>query len=462
MNSLCYGQDEKSKSILRITRLTGSVPRAIAVLLVAAVPVMTGCRGFFVPPCKVNNSCGTTTTTTGTDTGTTGTGTGTGTTGTGTGTGTTGTGTGTTGTGTGTGTGTTSGTGTGTTGTGTGTSTGTGTGSGITPSSRSFVYTANAAAGSLDGFSVGSGRITHLAAPTDASAIPATAVTATPDNNLLFVASASGSIFVYTIGSDGALQIANHGASAASVPGAASMSTDRKGKLLFVGSSGTRELQVFQIGSANNYLMSVAQGAVPLDSGDVRQVVTTPDDQHVFVALGLGGVDAFTLDAGSGTLANRVHVAPLDPGTGKVNAITSDGGSRYLYVAESGGGIRVLAIGTDGTLNEVSGSPFAAQLGGPSSLAVDPTGSTLYAAYPASNVIAGYEIGAGGTLTAVSTTPFSPAASPTALSIDASGKYLLAMASGAGLQMFSFGTAGKLTALPGNVASVAPAAGGGQ
>ncbi len=106
-------------------------------------------------------------------------------------------------------------------------------------------------------------------------------------------------------------------------------------------------------------------------------------------------------------------------------------------MAESGAGIRVLSI-NDGSFADISGSPFASQLGGPSSLIVDPANSALYAAYSASNLIAGYALGSDGVLTAASRTPFSTSGFPTALSLDASGGYLLAVSSGVapGVQVF--------------------------
>ena len=169
------------------------------------------------------------------------------------------------------------------------------------------------------------------------------------------------------------------------------------------------------------------------------QVFTTPDNQHLFVGLGTGGVDAFALNAGSALVQNRVHIASLQPGANRDTAITGDNTSRYLYVAESGAGIRVLTI-NGGSFANVPGSPFGPQLGAPSSLIVDPANSALYAVYSRSNLIAGYAIGSDGALTAVSRTPFSTTGSPTALSLDASGRYLVALAGGVapGAQVFSF------------------------
>jgi 6-phosphogluconolactonase (cycloisomerase 2 family) len=303
---------------------------------------------------------------------------------------------------------------------------------------------ANNLTGTVNGFSVDAGQSAPASASVSIHVMSPTAMSGTPNGNLLFVATASGSILAYTIGSGGALQPANDGNPVASVPNATSMSMDRSGKLLFVASTSAPQLQVFQINPSNSngngYLVRTAQGMLPLDNGQPMQVFTTPDNRYVFVALGTGGLDVFALNASTGSLENLSNVAPLHSGTSKDTAIVSDNTSRYLYVAESGAGIRALTIGADGTLQGISGSPFASHTTAPSSLFVDPTNQMLYAAYTDAKVIAGYSIGSDGNLTSVSKTPFSTVRSPTALSLDASGKYLLAVGSSGvpSLKMFGF------------------------
>jgi 6-phosphogluconolactonase (cycloisomerase 2 family) len=109
--------------------------------------------------------------------------------------------------------------------------------------------------------------------------------------------------------------------------------------------------------------------------------------------------------------------------------------------------VRVFAIGSGGSLNEISGSPFAS--GGQAyTVALDNTGKYLYAANRTNGTIYGYSIGTGGGLTALGGSPYTSGLLVTSLGTDSSGDYLLAAANGGNpdLSMYSFDTTtpGKL------------------
>ncbi len=180
----------------------------------------------------------------------------------------------------------------------------------------------------MGAYSVASGQITQSTKPVSTPTSTPSAVAAKPDSNLLFVATASGSIYAYSVGSGGTMQLANRGTSVATVPNPTSMAMDRSGSLLFVLSASSLELHVFEVDSLNSngngYLVPASQGVIRLDQGQPSQVFTTPDNQHLFVALGAGGVDAFALNAGSALVQDRVYIAPLHPGRDRDTAITTD------------------------------------------------------------------------------------------------------------------------------------------
>ncbi len=397
------GHSQWKRTLLRVVALFG----------VAALAGMTGCKGFFVPVCQENNTCPTTTTTATTATTTTT---------------------------------TTAATARTTT---------------PTTSALSFIYTANPSSGAIQASSVSAGKITAVGKSYSPPDSAMTAISATPNDDRIFVATAAGPIYAYSIAAGEILRPANAGGAVASVPSATWMVTDRSGRLLFVASSGSSVLQTFQTNVSNNRLTPAASGPVQLDASDPTQIAITPDNRHLFVALGSGGVDEFMLNAAGGAVAHRVHLAPLRPGTTADNAIASGSQSKFIYIAESGAGIRVLKIDGDGSLTEAPGSPFASNTASPSSLVVDAANHALYAAYPASKLIAGYAIESDGELTPVSTMPFSPDGSPTALSLDATGTHLLAISHGgeSNLQMFNFDskTPGRLIAAAGATARATPA-----
>jgi DNA-binding beta-propeller fold protein YncE len=134
--------------------------------------------------------------------------------------------------------------------------------------------------------------------------------------------------------------------------------------------------------------------------------------------------------------------------------LASDPLSAFLFVAEINTGLRVLSIGTGGSLKEVSGSPYAVGTG-PTGVIVDPTGSYVYVANKGSNNISGFTLTAtSGTLTAIAGSPFaSGGLLPIELVNDNSKKFLAVINNGqngsggnSDMQVFKFDTTtnGKL------------------
>jgi 6-phosphogluconolactonase (cycloisomerase 2 family) len=126
----------------------------------------------------------------------------------------------------------------------------------------------------------------------------------------------------------------------------------------------------------------------------------------------------------------------------------------YLFIARSGtgGGVAVYSVGSGGLLTAVTGSPFAAGTG-PSSIAIDKTGTYVYTGNRGDGTISGYTIAAGTTtlgltLTELSGSPYQSGVLVSSIGIDSTGKYLLAASQGGSpdLTMYSFDTAtpGKL------------------
>jgi 6-phosphogluconolactonase (cycloisomerase 2 family) len=157
-------------------------------------------------------------------------------------------------------------------------------------------------------------------------------------------------------------------------------------------------------------------------------------------------MDVFALDASSGTLSGRVHLAPLDGG--KDTSVAFGEGSRTLYVAETRAGIRALTLGSNESFDEIAGSPFSRDAGVPSSLVFQPSGNILYAAYPSTREIVSYRADASGALSKVASTAYAPQGTSTALSLDAGGRHLFAVASDTSstLQGLNIGPDGKLQA----------------
>ncbi len=321
-------------------------------------------------------------------------------------------------------------------------------GSGGTGTYSSYAYVANATLGTLAGFPVPAATFTTLTGASYNIGTSPIALAATPKGTFLYVALDTGAVFVYTIGTNGVLTLGNNSSPVASTLNGTgmSMTVDPSGNWLFVVSSSIDALLEYQINTSTGGLTQVGQTTgIPLNPGNPTQVYVTPNNQYVYVGLGLGGMDGFTFNSSTGVVGNQIHLATL--GAASDNAIASDNKSAYLFIGEAGQGIRVLTIGTGGALKEVTGSPFASQLG-PQSIVVDPSNTYVYVANRTANVITGYTLGTGGTLTPLSSSPFSTGSQPTEMALDSTGKYIFVINSGGSpdLQVFSFDatTAGKL------------------
>lgn len=309
-------------------------------------------------------------------------------------------------------------------------------GSGSTTYS-SYAYVANASIGTVELIPLPNTTFSSLSGTSYNLGTQPSALAATPKGTFLYVATLAGSVFVYTIGGNGALTLGNNSNPVASTFTPNWMIVDPSGNWLFLLSSSINALLEYQINPTTGVLTQVgASTGIALSTGSPTQVYVTPNDQNVYVGLGLGGLDTFSFNASSGALSNHLHYAPR---AGADNTIGGDNNSAFLFVGEAGSGIRVFTIGTGGSLSEISGSPFQSQLG-PKSIVVDPTNSYVYVANQTANVITGYSLGATGTLTPLSSSPFATGSLPTAMSLDPTGTYLFLINNGGGpdLQVFSF------------------------
>lgn len=307
------------------------------------------------------------------------------------------------------------------------------------------VYVANAATGSIAGFTIGSGKLTAVPnLPVSLGFAPVAAVVS-PNNGYLYVASSS-SINVYVINADGSLTAKNNGA----LISVASLDISPNGKWLFGLDLIQNTLDEFQIDASSGGITPVATPVYPALTGTIlRQAVkVSPLGNLVFCALGTGGDRVFTLDTASGALKYSQGLT-LSTSTTSDNDLVVDSTGSYLYVARSGtnGGLAVYAIGAGGVLNSIAGSPFAAG-GRPTSVILDKTGKYVYVANRTDSTVSGYSIGMGSALTAIAGSPFSSGQQVNSLGRDPGGKYLLAGANNGSpdLSMYSFDAAspGKL------------------
>jgi 6-phosphogluconolactonase len=319
------------------------------------------------------------------------------------------------------------------------------------------VYVLNLTTKSLSAFLVGTGTLKAVNNSPVVLDSPPLAEVVTPNNAFLYVAG-QGSISLYLINSDGSFSAPSTGAVQVPVT-ANSLAISPDGQWLIALDNFTQQLDIYQINSTTGALTasvgSPAVYSIPSGAGTWQpsMVQVSPDGTLIFAALGTAGDATFTFNTTTGLATSSQYLPNVNASTGDYG-LAVDPKTAYLYIARSGtnGGVGVYIIGSGGTLNSVTGSPFAAG-SGTFSVTLDSTGTYVYAANRTDGTISGYTIAAGTTaaaltLTPLSGSPFKSGVSVQSIGIDRTGKYLLAAAVGGGpdLTMYSF----DITA-PGNL-----------
>jgi 6-phosphogluconolactonase (cycloisomerase 2 family) len=241
---------------------------------------------------------------------------------------------------------------------------------------------------------------------------------------------------------------------------APSLAVSPDGQWLIALDGTTQQLDIFQINATTGALTSLpppatATATYSTASGTWQPTLVrfSPDGTLIFAALGTAGDVVFTFNTTTGLATGPLTLATGNVATGDYGLMV-DPKTAYLYIARSGvnGGVAVYSIGSAGALTAVTGSPFAAGQG-TYAIQLDTTGTYVYAANRTDGTISGYTIVPSTTLLGLSLTPLSGSPYKSGLGVqsiglDATGKYLLAVAVNGSpdLTMYSFDTTvpGKL------------------
>jgi 6-phosphogluconolactonase len=324
-----------------------------------------------------------------------------------------------------------------------------------------YLYVANGNNTYLAGFGVSTaGALSVLPSSPYNNGVAAQALAITPTNSFLYAATTAG-IFCYAINSNGSITIQNNGSVVAADVVATAMQVDSTGNYLLAAGIGTslaaQAIGVYQISPSTGLLTALTGSPVALytGKGTSATVVTptgmliTPNNSYVYVSLQSLGVQVLTFGTGGALSPGNAptFLPPLSTSTTPADyGLASDPNSKFLFVCEFNTGLRVLSIGTSGTLNEITGSPYATGTG-PTGVVLDPTGSYVYVANKGSNNISAFTLTlASGKLAVVAGSPFSSGGQlPTGFANDNTKTYLAVINSGSNgssgnsdLQLFKF------------------------
>jgi 6-phosphogluconolactonase (cycloisomerase 2 family) len=274
------------------------------------------------------------------------------------------------------------------------------------------------------------------------------AVVVTPANTFVYVASDSalttGDIYGYSLGSGGQLSILASGSPLAS-ENASALEVSADGKYLFSLNSDGLTLEQYTIDTSTGLLTAAANYSVSSATNGGAVVPTSlkfaPSNDFLVATYGTGGAEIFSYNATTGALAPTSVITPSSTSVGVYGA-TIDA-NNYLYVAFTNG-LEVFSTTAAGVPTFLKSYTVG---NGPHQVVVNSASSYLYVANFSDSTISGFTIGTGGTLTAMSGSPFNGPTNVIALGLASNGSNLLASGYNTtnGLQLFTIGSGGAIT-----------------
>jgi 6-phosphogluconolactonase (cycloisomerase 2 family) len=328
-----------------------------------------------------------------------------------------------------------------------------------------YLLNSNIGQVALEGYSIVNGSLTALAgSPYSLSSTPY-AIAVAPNNRFLYVSTASG-IYLYTIGTSGALTLSS------TTPiitdfAAYSIQVDATNTWL-VDASESGYLYAIPINSSTGQTSGAVQ-QLSLAGIASRHVAISPDNTYIFVALGINGTEVIPFSAAStNPLPTSVKTLIATKNAGGASlSVAVDPGNRLFYIGETlgtsssanTGVLRAFSYASlSSTLTEATGSPYAS--GGLTPVSILPIASGGYVYVANSTVsnsttgsITGFAVPVNGS--AYSLTQLNSSAStgvsPACLAEDSTGLVVLLVNSGGSpdLNVYTFDAN-----TPGNLDSV--------
>jgi 6-phosphogluconolactonase (cycloisomerase 2 family) len=248
-----------------------------------------------------------------------------------------------------------------------------------------------------------------------------------PNGTVLYVLApsipSSAQLWTLTLGPNGVLQ------QTASSPVTLStefqsLTVDPLGQLLYT---------IDQFGGAIDVLPLDQNGnpgspAVAASLSEPTQMIIDPTGSYLFAAStggGSGTVSIFSISRGSGAPGALTSLGTPQP-SGTDNTcmtVTPNGQLLYLFSDSTLYAFNVTPTG----LTPVTGSPFNGLLGTSApgkQMVVDPSGKYLYVTAQGPDRLYGFSIGTSGTLTALTSSPFTTGSFPDEVNVDPSGSFV--------------------------------------
>jgi len=311
---------------------------------------------------------------------------------------------------------------------------------GTSPVSRipRFVYTANHGSNDVSAFVInpGSGALSTVGTPVSAGT-QAFSIAADPAGRFLYVgneASNNVSGFKIDAGSGALTPVQGQPFAAGTNPNG--ITVDPSGRFVYTANVNSNNISVFSIDlSTNPTSGALAAGTAKTAGTQPSSVTVDPSGRFLYAAnLASGNVSAYKIDAGSGALTEMVGSPFLLKGSATPFFITVNPTGKFVYVANwitgTNDTVSVLSINLgDGSLTELSASPFAAGKGS-RSIAMDGAGKFVYVANEDDSTLSAYSVSPPGPQFGVlnpvslSPSPFVVGGALRPIATDISGKFV--------------------------------------
>jgi hypothetical protein len=277
-----------------------------------------------------------------------------------------------------------------------------------------------------------------------------TAIAIAPNGSYLYVSTLTSGVFVYSIGSNGALTLGNNSEAITDDIASAIAVDTTSGWLIeaLATASNQVQLKAVPLNSSGTYTTGTTVPETPaftINSGmpTVKQIAISSDDANIFEALGAGGTIVVPFDSSDPFPSNMSATVPLIPVLhgGADLSVAVDPSNRLFYIGETAdfsttndsGGIRFFNYSSlTSTLTEASGSPIASAGDAPNTIL--PLASYVYVGNgigTSTGNIAWFSFASSGTTYSLSTgSDIGAGIAPSGLAEDNTGTYLLAVSSG--------------------------------
>lgn len=317
--------------------------------------------------------------------------------------------------------------------------------------SSGVFYVLNQTTKQIAAYSISSGTLEPVSgSPYNLSSAPS-CIAIAPGGDFLYVGTLSG-IYLYSIGSGGALTIGNGGSVISSdIPAAMEVYGSWLVDAFDPNSTGSVQLNAIPINASNG--LYTGSGTPPyqvfnIAGASVEQMALSPDGTNLFVALQTGGTIVVPFTAGNANpVGSTATLIGLANSSGAALSVAVDPTNRLFYIGEtlasSGttGGLRVFnysSLGTGTTRanpTQITGSPIASGGGSPYAILPVASGEYVYVANGQGNSGTGnitwFPISVSGTTYSIAAgSDIAAGVVPKSLAEDSQDHFVLAVSTG--------------------------------